>query len=118
MSRKKKDNDWKNRDGVVYSTSNDFDFTYDGDGEEETLPPNEQDLRVHLDRKGGNKVVTRVAGFIGTDDDAKDLGKLLKTKCGVGGSVKDLEILIQGDVRDKVLTILQKEGYRAKKSGG
>jgi translation initiation factor 1 len=104
---------------VVYSTNPDF--TYENQSQEifETLPPGEQDLRVWLDRKKRKgKVVTLVQGFIGTDEDLKDLAKLLKTKCGVGGTAKDAEIVIQGEVRDKVLEILIEQGYKAKKAGG
>lgn len=94
----------------------------DDDGhhaEEETLPANQQDLRVQLDKKSRNgKAVTLITGFIGTADDLKDLGKELKSKCGVGGTAKDNEILIQGDFRDKALGMLHEWGYKAKKSGG
>lgn len=109
----------KNKINIVYSTNSNFNYDYEEDEEQETLPPNEQDLRVQLDtkqRKG--KGVTLVTGFIGTSDDLKELGKVLKSKCGVGGSAKDDEIIIQGNHRDKVLNLLIEMGYKAKKSGG
>lgn len=110
---RKPDNDWKERLGVVYSTSDDFDFSYDEGQSEETLPPNQQKLRIELDKKQrAGKKVTLVTGFVGTEDDLKDMGKLLKSKCGVGGSAKNGEILVQGDFRDRVREILQKEGYK------
>lgn len=116
MSKKKK---FKNISGdIVYSTNQSFDYEY-GQEEEETLSPEDQDLRIWLDKKHrGGKVASVVKGFIGNDDDLKDLAKILKTKCGVGGSAKDGEIIIQGDHRDKILKILLDQGYRAKKAGG
>ena len=114
-----KQNDWKKRDGVVYSTSSDFEFNYQKDEEAATLPPKQQDLRVLLDKSmRAGKQVTLVTGFVGTLNDLELLGKMLKSKCGVGGSVKDGEVIIQGDHRDKILSILVKEGYKAKKIGG
>src|SRR5690554_2121627 len=104
-------NDWKDRLGMVYSTNPDFNFETEKE-EEQTLPPQQQKLIVMLDRKKRKgKSVTLVTGFVGSEGDLKELGKMLKTKCGVGGSVKDGEIIIQGDHREKVLDILQKEGY-------
>ncbi len=107
--------DKKNRINVVYSTNPDYNYEYDQNEEAETLEPEKQNLRVTLDskqRKG--KTVTLIQGFIGSEDDLKELAKLLKNKCGVGGSAKDGEIIIQGEVKEKVLTILRDNKYRAK----
>lgn len=113
------ENDWKKRLGVVYSTSEDFSYENEEKAEEETLPANQQHLYISLDRKNRKgKAVTLVSGFKGSEDDLKDLGKMLKSKCGVGGSVKENEIMLQGDHRKKVVEILEGEGYKVKISGG
>ncbi len=112
-------NDWKERLGVVFSTNPDFGYEHEEDEEQETLQPNKQDLRVSIDRKQRKgKAVTLVTGFVGSDDDLKDLAKMLKSKCGVGGTAKDGEILIQGEFAEKVVELLKKEGYKVKRSGG
>lgn len=110
----------KNRVGVVFSTDSDYDYKYKKDEEEDTLPKKGQRLRVVKDSKGRKgKVVTLLQGYVGSSDDKNKLCKLLKTKCGVGGSLVEEGILIQGDQRDKVVGILKKEGYEdVKKSGG
>jgi len=106
----------KEKVGVVYSTDTNFEYTYEGGEEAETLEPNKQQLRVLLDKKArAGKQVSLITGFIGTNDDLEKLAKLLKNKCGVGGSAKDGEILIQGDFRDKIVEILLKEGYKARR---
>lgn len=114
MSKKK-----QRRSGIVYSTDPDFDPELDQDEQEtETLPPSQQNLRISLQRLKGNKVVTRVYQFKGSDEDLKDLGKQLKQTCGCGGSVKDGEILLQGDFRELVGKELTKQGFKYKFSGG
>jgi translation initiation factor 1 len=100
--------------GLVYSTDRNTPTAHNPT----TLPPQQQDLRIHLDRLGGNKVVTRVVGFVGKAGDLEELGRALKSKCGVGGNTKDGVILLQGDHRDKVLAYLTEKGYKAKKAGG
>ena len=104
--------------GVVYSTDPDFNYQYEGQDQEQTMPPAGQNLRIHLQSLKGNKKLTLVKGFIGTDDDLRELGSMLKSACGVGGSVKEGDIYIHGDQRDKVLSLLHSNGYGAKKSGG
>lgn len=112
MAKNTKSNDWKDRLNVVYSTNPDFHYETEETEEVSTLPAGQQKLRVQLDRKNrGGKVVTLVTGFVGTDNDLKELGKLLKSKCGVGGSAKDGEIIVQGDFKEKVLDLLKREGY-------
>lgn len=108
-------NNRKNRTGIVYSTNSDFEYEHNNASEAETLPPNQQKLRVQLDKKQrAGKQVTLVTGFVGKDDDLQTLCKLLKNKCGVGGSAKEGEIIIQGDLKTKVADLLTKEGYSVK----
>lgn len=110
------ENDWKKRLGVVFSTNPDFTYEEEAMQEEETLEPAGQNLIVRIDRKGrGGKQVTLVTGFVGTADDLAALGRILKMKCGVGGSAKDGEITIQGDFRDRVVALLKDMGYKAKR---
>ncbi|MDR1880309.1 MAG: translation initiation factor [Tannerellaceae bacterium] len=107
-----KENNWKERLGVMYSTNPDFRYDTGGEAEEVTAAREKQALRIALDKRNrGGKVVTLVTGFRGTADDLAALGKLLKVKCGVGGSAKEGEIIVQGDHRQKVYDVLQKEGY-------
>lgn len=117
MSKKKSN---KGRMGVVYSSNPDFDYTYGAEEEEVDIPPEDQTLRIFLDRKKRKgKEVTLITGFQGSDATLKELGSFLKSKCGVGGSVKEGEIIIQGNHRDKVLKLLKDKGYtKSKKSGG
>jgi translation initiation factor 1 len=117
MSKRKK-NSHKDREGIVYSTNPDFNYFENVPGLQATLPNQQQNLIVSLDRKHrGGKVVTLVEGFVGSIDDLKALAKMLKSKCGVGGSQKDGEIIVQGDFKEKIYQILLKENYKVKKSG-
>lgn len=104
--------DWKDRLNVVFSTNPDFEYSHEDEIEDETLEPAKQILRIELDKRNRKgKSVTLITGFVGTNEDLQTLEKLLKVKCGVGGSSRDGEILLQGDFRKKVLELLQKEGY-------
>ena len=107
-----KKNDWKDRLGMVYSTNPDYHFETTDEEEAQTLPPQQQKLRVRIEKNGrAGKTVTLVTGFVGTADDLKELGKWLKTRCGVGGSAKDGEIIVQGDFCERIITLLKSEGY-------
>jgi translation initiation factor 1 len=114
----KKVNNLEDLGGFVFSTNRDFELNNNEEAQE-TLPNNKQKLEAHLDKKNrGGKVATVIKGFEGTDDDLKALAKQLKTLCGVGGSAKDGEIIIQGNFRDKMIEYLTKEGYKVKRVGG
>lgn len=105
-------NDWKKRLNIVYSTNPDYGYEQVSEDEQEALAVEKQPLRISLDKRNRRgKAVTLVSGFVGADSDLTELGKLLKVKCGVGGSAKEGEIIVQGDHREKVLNILKKEGY-------
>ena len=107
----------KNRKGVMYSTNPDFEYEYEND-ELENLSNKQQNLKVCIDKHRAGKIAVIIKDFIGTKEDLKSLGKILKSKCGVGGSVKNGEIIIQGNIRDKVMEILKKEGFHYKRVGG
>ena len=112
MNKKK-----KKRRGVIYSTNANFEFQHEDD-EIESLPNNQQNLKVCIDKHRAGKIAVIIKDFVGNTDDLKYLSKILKHKCGVGGSAKNGEIIIQGNVRDKVIEILEKEGYKYKRVGG
>jgi translation initiation factor 1 len=107
-----KNNDWKERLNVVYSTNPDFNYEVEEEEAAATLPKQQQRLRVRIEKRNrGGKVVTLVTDFVGSNDDLKELGKWLKTKCGVGGSAKEGEIIIQGQFKERIIELLKKEGY-------
>ncbi len=109
----------KERVNVVYSTNSNFSYESDEELEQDTLSPKEQVLRVYIEKKGrGGKTASVLKGFVGTDDDRNDLSKMIKASCGVGGAVKDGEIIIQGDQRDKIVKLLAAKNYGIKKAGG
>ena len=110
------DNDWKKRLGVVFSTNPDFAYTEQEEEVQQTLEPSRQRLVVSIDRRcRAGKQVTLVSGFVGSDEDLAELGRKLKIKCGVGGTAKNGEITIQGDFRDRITSLLNEMGYRAKR---
>ena len=112
MAKNSKSNDRKDRLNVVYSTDPNFNYQVEQENEPDTLPQPQQRLRVQTERKNhGGKTLTLINGFIGKDDDLKELAKLLKSKCGVGGSAKDGQIIIQGDFKQKIIDLLKMEGY-------
>lgn len=102
----------KHLQGVVYSTNPDFQYQYDEEPEAETLEPGHQKLRVGIERKGrGGKTATVVKGFVGTEADLNDLARTMKSRLGVGGSAKDGEIVIQGELKEKAVSLLRGLGY-------
>lgn len=116
---KKEKQDWKDRLNVVYSTNPKFDYERDQEEEEDTLKPAKQNLKISIDRKKRKgKSVTLIEGFIGSEDDLKELAKILKTKCGVGGSAKEGEIIIQGEFKQKIAELLKGLDYKVKLAGG
>ena len=108
----------KDQSGIIYSTNPDYNYVKPVYAGNNIVPPAQQDLRIWLEKKGGGKIATVIKGFIGSEDKLSELGKSLKSKCSVGGTAKNGEIILQGDQRDKVITLLSKEGYKAKKAGG
>lgn len=107
-----KKNDWKDRLNIVYSTNPDFAYETEGEEEPETLEKEKQNLRVFIEKKNrGGKTATVVKGFTSSENDLKELAKMLKTRCGVGGNAKDGEIIIQGELKEKVIELLKKDGY-------
>ena len=112
MSKKK-----NNLKGVIYSTNPNFEYEYEND-QLETLSPEKQNLKVCIDKHRAGKIAVFIKDFVGSTDDLNALSKMLKAKCGVGGTAKNGEIIIQGNVRDKVMDILEKQGYNCKRVGG
>ena len=116
---KKKLNNLSDLGGFVFSTNKEEDFSDFSNESTEILTNNDQRLEAHFSNKGrGGKTVTVISGFVGPESELKSLAKLLKTKCSVGGTVKDGEVIIQGNYRDKIMSILEKEGYQVKRVGG
>ena len=111
------ENSKKQRKGVMYSTNPDFEFEYENE-EIQNISKKNQNLEIYIKKHKAGKATVIIKNFVGSNKDLKDLGRLLKKKCGVGGSARNGEIIIQGDIRDKVIDILKKEGYVCKKSGG
>ena len=108
----------KSQSGVVYSTNPVYIYQNTTPASGNNIPPSQQELRLWLERKGGGKTATVIKGFTGSEQKLIELGKFLKLKCSVGGTAKNGEIILQGDQRDKVISLLEKEGYKAKKAGG